>query len=271
MIKRVIAITALAVTTWAEGVYINTPVSWGTLRSKDVTIQLLSDSAKVGKTLRLKVAKIGVGSKKTVINKKIKVENENSEINISLPSNVVGKEFYKVSIEESGVTLATVVPVSLAPLADKPTAPIEALNEGGKEVTIGDSKIIFGWNSSSLSISGEGSGTVQVMLDPANSKQGFLTFSNRLVEMNFDEKVVSFKYFERKIVKGEIGYAIKEWNGAMSYDKSGTLTATIPWHSLGMKAFSGRILGLGLFSNDLSIPKNGNKYSSSTWGNLILK
>jgi hypothetical protein len=237
----------------------------------------MTDSTVDGKTITLKIEKQRdkSNSASTVITKKVLMDSRNKTISLKLPSEIGGKSYYKVSVYDGKTALATLAPVAFTSVEDELTNIIVSPQNSDKvkvtPIILGSSEVAITWNNTSLFIVGNGTGKATILLDPANSKQGFLTFSNRYISIDFDNKTVSFNYFDRKLDDNKISYELKDWKGDMKSSIDGKASIEIPWFDLGIKMFEGRTIGMAAYSESTSFPQNLKKYTPSTWGNLIFK
>ncbi len=287
MVKMIGAtLCGVALSISAADIAFNSPISWGTVRSNDVTTSFIVDSALIGSPITLTLSENVDGKKTTVLSKKIIVESINNEFTFPVSKPVPGGTGYhsiswKVN-DESG----EIAPFGIAPVSnkiDKNAIPVIQTSEevtaashktlkGTSPVTLDNNSVAFAWNPKSLSVLVTGTGKVTVALDPSNSKGSFIAYANRSVTVDFDKSSINYGYYTRELSKSKILFSKKEWSGDMKGSiTEGVAIISIPWYELGAKPFTGRQMGVLIKNEDSFVPQTAIPFAPATWGNFILK
>ena len=197
MIKMIGAtICGVALTVSAADIAFNSPVSWGTIRSNDVTASFIVDSSLIGSPITLTLSKSVNGKKSEVSSKKMVLKSVNSEYLFPVSKPVPGGiDYHSLTWEVNGQN-GVISPFGIAPVSnsiDPKALPVVQTSEevtaesstveGISSISIDNNSVAFAWNSKSLSLIVTGTGKVTVVLDPSNSK-GSLIITSILSESN---------------------------------------------------------------------------------------
>ncbi len=285
MLKPVsLAVALAAMSSLGANLLLNSPTQWGTHRTKEIPVQFIADSTLYGKAVTVSLYKKENGKERVVEKKKITLsQNGNNTTFKRRLQDLGGRDFYKLKWKcEDTTANGEMAPFSIKPLKNNGLTMVDTVThslQDSKKISVGSSIVNFKWNNENLTITVKGDKKVSVLLDPANMKGGFLTYSNRMVTV--EGKEVSYHYFDRvyekeseKTRKGSqvVNYYRKDWKGNMSsVESNGLTTVTIPWHTLGLKMSAKRIVGTMVMGENKSYPKGSDRYEPATWGNFYLK
>ncbi len=287
MVKMVgTVLCGIALSASAADIAFNSPVSWGTVRSSELTTKFIVDSSLIGSPIKLTLTSNVDGKEKVVSSKSITLESVNNEYTFAVSKPVPGGSDYHAIKWEVADQSGEIAPFGMAPVSNSidPNALVAAQTsdevtsktyksiKGISPITLGENEVSFAWTPKSLSYIVAGSGKVTLSLDPSNSKGSFVAYANRSVTIDFDKNSVKYNYNTRKVSKNEIVFTEKKWDGEMSETvENGVAIVNIPWYELGSKPFAGRQLGVVVTSGESLAPNSAIELAPATWGNLILK
>ncbi len=276
------AICGAALTISAATVAFNSPVQWRSVRTNDVPVFFLADSTVAGSTMTLTLVENNNG--RVIKRKRVTVaEGGNTDtIRVANPF-TDGENYYslKWSVgEESGV----LAPFSVTPIDGGIDPNALAVSTANEETTFenatntepvfssDETSVRMSWNPTSLVLVVKSDENVSISIDPANLKGGFLSYSDRSVDVDFESEETTFSYNTRSFSENGIVYEAQSWSGDLTSEvKEDVAIITIPWYDLGVKAFAGRQLGILINGESIAFPEGSSENSPATWGNILLK
>lgn len=258
------------------------PQLWESIRSDSLLVAFNVDSADLGNKISLSLNKHTNGKDYVVKSQVLTLKKTSESVTFKLPKQIVGGDdyyFIKWEDKSGSKTKQVLAPLGKAPLYD--LVPTNSLKIENINVTnldklpfnkVGDNSFALSWNPTELTVVVKGSGVTSLTLDPGNLKGSFLAFSQRTIKVDFDKNETNFYYTEKTLKGDRIKYSLKDWNGDItSKIGNGVATVTIPWYELGIKPFTGRVLGIYVKNGDAKYPANAIGKIPATWGNFILK
>ncbi len=276
------AICGAALTISAATVAFNSPVQWRSVRTNEVPVFFLADSTVAGSTMTLTLVENNSG--RVIKRNRVTVAEGGNTDTITVANPFTdGDNYYslKWSVGEEAGVLApfSVTPVEggIDPLAlAVPTANEETTFENATNAepifSSDETSVHMSWNPSSLVLVVKSDEKISISIDPANLKGGFLSYSDRSIDVDFESEETTFYYSTRSFSENGIVYEDQAWSGDLSSEMNeGVAIITIPWYDLGVKAFSGRQLGFLINGKSIAFPEGSSEHAPATWGNILLK
>lgn len=277
--RSLVVVLLFVVSSIYAEIAVNAPAAWATVRSNPLIVQLVGDSASIGKNKKFTLVEVAEKREKVIATKRQKISGQSFAFDFAVaPKTVGGMSYYAIKwIGDDGEEVV-VAPIGFAPAQNlSQSTPLEVVSTQIKDpekflqekgTQIGASRVAFSWTPDKLVIVTQGE--VLVTLDPGNLKSSFSAFSQRYVSTR-ESSQYDFYYNTRLVGKEGISYTAVEWKGDMQVTDGAVKVIEIPWHELGIKSFSGRKLGFSLLIKGNAFPAGAKKYNPATWGDLILK
>jgi len=288
-----------ATSSGADIVTFNSPGQWTTERSDNLVLKAQLDTAKIPKKqISVSLYKIEAGKKKLVATKPFKVTDYSQEFNLgTVGTNLLGgKDYLKIewsimgakdkgSLFPVGIVNLDKLPPVAAVHASKVQAPLDAgsaasFAASAKFVSVKDCDIALFWSSSALSVlvkKGQSKNTLKLAFDGKNGKNAFISYPDRVVELNMTKDSLSTVLYERVALSDSVNFPVKDWKSEVKKTAANGMTIiTIPWYDIGLVAQDGRVLGFGAFVTDeksapvAAYPASAKLLLPGSWSSIVL-
>jgi hypothetical protein len=284
---------------FADVVTFNSPGQWTTERSDKIVLKIQLDTAKIPKKkIAIVLSKIESGKKKLVASKSFKVSDYSQELDLGAAGAMLlgGKDYLKIEWSIPGTKdKGSLFPVGLVNLDKAPAvAPLHAakvqepadgkntatLAANAKFTTVKGVEFALFWSPKSLSIlckKGASKDVVRFAFDGKNGKNAFISYPDRIVELNLAKDSMSTVLYERVALSDSINFPVKDWKSEVSKTAAGEFTViNIPWYDIGLVAQDERVLGFAAFMTDekaapvAAYPDNAKLLMPGSWSSIVL-
>jgi hypothetical protein len=255
---------------FADIVTFNSPGQWTTERSDKIVLKVQLDTAKIPKKqLSVSLYKVEAGKKKLVATKPFKVSDYSQEFNLgSVGTNLLGgKDYLKIEWAITGTKdKGSLFPVGIVNLdkipaveslhAAKVQAPVDensaaSLAAKAKFTSVKGCEFALFWSTNALSVvlkKGQASSTLKLAFDGKNGKNAFISYPDRVVELNLAKDSMSTVLYERVALSDSVNFPVKDWKCDVKKTTGKEFTViTIPWFDIGLVAQDERALGFAAF------------------------
>jgi hypothetical protein len=284
---------------FADIVTFNSPGQWTTERSDKIVLKVQLDTAKIPqKKIAVVLSKIESGKKKQVSSKSFKVTDYSQEFDLGAVGTTLlgGKDFLKIewsipgAKDKGGLFPVGIVDLdklsALAPLhAKKVQEPADAKNAaalaaGAKFTTVKGVEFALFWSPKSLSIlckKGASKDVIRLAFDGKNGKNAFISYPDRVVELNLAKDSMSTVLYDRVALSDSINFPVKDWKSEVSKTAAGEFTViNVPWYDIGLVAQDERVLGFAAFLTDeksvpaAAYPDKAKLLMPGSWSSIVL-
>lgn len=269
----------------SRNIAFNAPVKWATYRNNAIQVQFVTDSTLYDKEISLTMNAVDGTKKKVLARKKVKISSVGNKVDFSALKKSKSLHYSLDWTIKGTDAEGSVAPFAVATLPQSViseeinlenvsrTLTVDELLNGltSKVKKVGSSEVALLSTKKALGIIIKKSDTpVTLAFDPANSKDGFITFAHRFVVVGKDS--TSFIYKRKSFKEGIVTYEDKQWFGDLATKSNDDYIAVvIPWGELGVKYKSGRRLGFALLSESGSYPAKAALKLPATWNNIKIK
>jgi hypothetical protein len=283
----------------ADIVTFNSPGQWTTERSDVIVLKVQLDTAKIPKKkIAVSLYKVEAGKKKLVVTKPFKVNDYSQEFNLgSVGTSLLGgKDYLKIewaitgakdkgSLFPVGIVNLDKIP-AIAPLhAAKVQAPVDensaaSLAAGAKFTSVNNCEFALFWSTNALSVvlkKGQSKSTLKLAFDGKNGKNAFISYPDRIVELNLAKDSMSTVLYERVALSDSVNFPVKDWKSEVKKTTGKEFTIfTIPWYDIGLVAQDERVLGFAAFVTDeksapvAAYPAAAKFLMPGSWSSIVL-
>jgi len=284
----------------AEIISFNSPLQWQTLRTDTIIAKVQLDTSKFPqKKINFTLSKVEAGKKKLVSTTTLSVSDFLQEVKLVNNGSflVGGKNFLRLDWSIPGSKeVGCLFPIGIADLEkiDK-VAPLQ-INTLKDSITEQNYKTILGslnsisiknnqfgllWNAKQLLIVCKKNAektTFRFAFDAKNGKNAFLSYPDRVLNLNLGNDSVSTLLYERVSAVDTISYSSKSWKTDIKSIniKNEYVVIVLPWYDLGLIPFQGRVIGFSAFvildkTASASFPEKADLFLPGSWGSAILK
>ncbi|MBD3392616.1 MAG: hypothetical protein GF418_11040 [Chitinivibrionales bacterium] len=270
----------------------NSPSPWMSLRSTEVAVKTLLDTAKLeNKPVRFVLYKVVNGRKASLGSQTARATQYSHDFVLGKVASgaLGGTDYLRIEWSVSGKDEAgTLEPFGVL-IVDSGKVDTVAVGTHVEElsmasagkmltsddfITVGKHKFGVLWTRETLGIVIKKGPRepLTFSFDGKNGKSAFLSYPDRFVSFFPEGDSIRAYHHARAVSDTGILYTEKEWLNKITVSAGGDLVlVSVPWYDTGIIPFDGRIVGFAAFAEDqASEPAGAKRRIPGTWGDLVL-